>query len=145
MSEQFTPPSIVVGIDGSRTAVRAALWAIDEAVSRDVPLRLVGAANSPAERAEAELAVRSAAAAVASRARRPAHSVTNCLLREGGGGGEKRTTRQRLPAHGDAPHGAHRLSVSLAARLVRCGALGHRAPPKGLRNAHERRAHALRL
>jgi nucleotide-binding universal stress UspA family protein len=33
-------PSIVVGIDGSRAAVRAALWAVDEAVSRDIPLRL---------------------------------------------------------------------------------------------------------
>ena len=64
MSEQLTQASIVVGIDGSRTAVRAALWAIDEAVSRDSPLQLVAAANSPAERAEAELAVRSAAAAV---------------------------------------------------------------------------------
>ena len=41
MSEPFTPPSIVVGIDGSRAAVRAALWAVDEAVSRDIPLRLV--------------------------------------------------------------------------------------------------------
>jgi nucleotide-binding universal stress UspA family protein len=64
MSEQFTPASIVVGIDGSRTAVRAALWAIDEAISRDIPLNLLAAANSPAERADAELAVRSAAAAV---------------------------------------------------------------------------------
>ncbi|MET0992854.1 MAG: universal stress protein [Mycobacterium sp.] len=36
-----SPPSIVVGVDGSRTAVSAALWAVDEAVSRDVPLRLV--------------------------------------------------------------------------------------------------------
>jgi len=34
-------PSIVVGIDGSRTAIQAALWAVDEAVSRDMPLRLV--------------------------------------------------------------------------------------------------------
>jgi len=64
MSEQLTSASIVVGIDGSRTAVRAALWAIDEATSRDIPLRLVAAANSPAERADAELAVRSAASAV---------------------------------------------------------------------------------
>ena len=64
MSEQLTSASIVVGIDGSRTAVRAALWAIAEATSRDIPLRLVAAANSPAERADAELAVRSAAAAV---------------------------------------------------------------------------------
>ena len=69
MSEQFTPASIVVGIDGSRTAVRAALWAIDEAISRNIPLHLVAVANSPvanspAERADAELAVRAAAAAV---------------------------------------------------------------------------------
>lgn len=32
---------VVVGIDGSDTAIHAALWAIDEAVSRSVPLRLV--------------------------------------------------------------------------------------------------------
>jgi nucleotide-binding universal stress UspA family protein len=31
----------VVGIDGSRTALNAALWAVAEAVSRDIPLRLV--------------------------------------------------------------------------------------------------------
>jgi len=34
-------PAVVVGIDGSRRAIDAALWAIDEAVDRDVPLRLV--------------------------------------------------------------------------------------------------------
>jgi nucleotide-binding universal stress UspA family protein len=34
-------PSVVVGIDGSQAAVQAALWAVDEAVSRDIPLRLV--------------------------------------------------------------------------------------------------------
>jgi len=60
----FTPPSIVVGIDGSRLAVHAALWAVDEAISRDVPLRLMAAAGTPAERPDAEVAVRSAAAAV---------------------------------------------------------------------------------
>jgi nucleotide-binding universal stress UspA family protein len=36
-----SPPSVVVGVDGSRAAVDAALWAVDEAVSRDIPLRLV--------------------------------------------------------------------------------------------------------
>lgn len=36
-----TPPSIVVGIDGSSGAVHAAVWAIEEAVSRDIPLRLL--------------------------------------------------------------------------------------------------------
>jgi nucleotide-binding universal stress UspA family protein len=34
-------PSVVVGIDGSRPAITAALWAVDEAVARDIPLRLV--------------------------------------------------------------------------------------------------------
>jgi nucleotide-binding universal stress UspA family protein len=34
-------PSVVVGIDGSRSAITAALWAVDEAVERDIPLRLV--------------------------------------------------------------------------------------------------------
>lgn len=33
--------SVIVGIDGSRAAIEAALWAIEEAVGRGVPLRLV--------------------------------------------------------------------------------------------------------
>ncbi len=33
--------SVVVGIDGSLSAIRTAEWAVDEAVSRNVPLRLV--------------------------------------------------------------------------------------------------------
>ncbi|WP_204815179.1 universal stress protein [Mycobacterium riyadhense] len=41
MSDINPAPSIVVGVDGSRAATHAALWAIDEAVSRDIPLRLV--------------------------------------------------------------------------------------------------------
>jgi nucleotide-binding universal stress UspA family protein len=42
MPETSPPsPAIVVGIDGSRSAVEAALWAIDEAVDRDLPLRLL--------------------------------------------------------------------------------------------------------
>jgi nucleotide-binding universal stress UspA family protein len=41
MKGLLTPPSVVVGIDGSRAATRAALWAVDEAVSRDVPVRLL--------------------------------------------------------------------------------------------------------
>jgi nucleotide-binding universal stress UspA family protein len=34
-------PAVVVGIDGSQSATQAAMWAVDEAVSRDIPLRLV--------------------------------------------------------------------------------------------------------
>ena len=60
----FTPPSIVVGVDGSRAAERAALWALDEAVGRDLPLHLV-AATEPGETSErAQDAVQAAAAAV---------------------------------------------------------------------------------
>ncbi|MEY8017625.1 universal stress protein [Mycobacterium servetii] len=43
MNESVQPRSVVVGVDGSKAALRAALWAVDEAVSRDATLRLVGA------------------------------------------------------------------------------------------------------
>ena len=69
-------PAVVVGIDGSRPAVDAALWAVDEAVHRDIPLRLVYAidpsvSGSDPDRAaralaEAEVAVRQAFTAVES-------------------------------------------------------------------------------
>jgi nucleotide-binding universal stress UspA family protein len=45
---------IVVGIDGSEAAIRAAEWAIAEAVSRDVPLRLVAVIPQQAEPAPLE-------------------------------------------------------------------------------------------
>jgi len=74
MLEHPAPPSVVVGIDGSRSAVRAALWAVDEAISRDIPLRLVAvvdshdASDNPQQHARdlaaAELAVRYAYSAV---------------------------------------------------------------------------------
>jgi nucleotide-binding universal stress UspA family protein len=42
MRDQLSsPPSVVVGIDGSRSGLEAALWAVDEAITRDIPLRLV--------------------------------------------------------------------------------------------------------
>lgn len=60
----FTPPSIVVGVDGSRAAERAALWALDEAVGRDLPLRLVAAAEPGETSGRAHSAVQAAVAAV---------------------------------------------------------------------------------
>lgn len=39
---------MVVGIDGSHAAVGAALWAVDEAISRDIPLRLLYAIDQTA-------------------------------------------------------------------------------------------------
>jgi nucleotide-binding universal stress UspA family protein len=41
MNDNHTASAVVVGIDGSPPAIHAAQWAIDEAVSRSVPLRLV--------------------------------------------------------------------------------------------------------
>ena len=41
MNDNHTASAVVVGIDGSSTAIHAAQWAIDEAISRSVPLRLV--------------------------------------------------------------------------------------------------------
>jgi nucleotide-binding universal stress UspA family protein len=41
MSSLQTQPAVVVGVDNSAAAMHAAVWAVDEAVSRDIPLRLV--------------------------------------------------------------------------------------------------------
>jgi len=41
MFEDFPPKSVVVGIDGSPAAIRAALWAVDEVAGTDIPLRLL--------------------------------------------------------------------------------------------------------
>jgi nucleotide-binding universal stress UspA family protein len=41
MTEQARTQSVVVGIDGSQAALDAATWAVAEAISRGVPLRLV--------------------------------------------------------------------------------------------------------
>jgi nucleotide-binding universal stress UspA family protein len=57
---------VVVGIDGSRSALQAALWAVDEAVDRDVPLRLVYAIDSFGSTPAAKDAIRDAFAAIES-------------------------------------------------------------------------------
>ncbi|HEX9834646.1 MAG TPA: universal stress protein [Mycobacterium sp.] len=41
MTDTDSPMPVVAAIDGSDTAIHAALWAIDEAIARSVPLRLV--------------------------------------------------------------------------------------------------------
>lgn len=61
MREPYSPSHcVVVGIDGSRSARQAALWAADEAVDRDVPLRLVHAIDSFGSTPAAEHAIRDA-------------------------------------------------------------------------------------
>lgn len=41
MFEIYPPKSVVVGIDGSEAALRAARWAADEVADRDIPMRLL--------------------------------------------------------------------------------------------------------
>ncbi|MBB2990336.1 nucleotide-binding universal stress UspA family protein [Mycolicibacterium iranicum] len=41
MLSSFPKPVVVAGIDGSPAAVDAAIWAVDQAIDRDLPLRLV--------------------------------------------------------------------------------------------------------
>jgi nucleotide-binding universal stress UspA family protein len=61
---------IIVGVDGSRAAINAAVWAIDEAISRDVPLRIVHvthirqASIAPKVQFSPETALRQARAAI---------------------------------------------------------------------------------
>jgi nucleotide-binding universal stress UspA family protein len=40
MFDRFPPKSVVVGVDGSQAAIRAARWAVDEVAGTDIPLRL---------------------------------------------------------------------------------------------------------
>lgn len=64
MNSPARPKSIVAGIDGSKAAIRAALWAVDEAVSRDVPLRLLYATEAADGEQPAELAIAQAVTAI---------------------------------------------------------------------------------
>jgi nucleotide-binding universal stress UspA family protein len=78
MGEHHNPASsVVVGIDGSPSALAATLWAVDEALGADVPLRLVYAidpARAPTHEhpdasgvfAKAEIAIQGAVAAIES-------------------------------------------------------------------------------
>lgn len=66
-----TEQAVIVGIDGSRSAIAAALWGADEAAHRDVPLHLVSAVwpqkdLAPGTYDAADTAVRAAIAAVES-------------------------------------------------------------------------------
>ena len=47
MREPYPAPAVVVGVDGSKAATHAARWAVDEAISRGIPLRLVYVIESP--------------------------------------------------------------------------------------------------
>jgi nucleotide-binding universal stress UspA family protein len=59
MFEIFPPKSVVVGIDGSQAAIRAARWAVDEVAGTDIPLRLlyIRELSPTASRSEARTAM----------------------------------------------------------------------------------------
>lgn len=46
MTDNNSKPAVIVGIDGSDAAIRSAEWAIDEAVTRGIPLRLVSVVST---------------------------------------------------------------------------------------------------
>ncbi len=85
MTPSFPPPTVVVGVDGSRAGVSAALWAVDEAVGRGLALRLVAAAGSGsgADPDTADTAVRSAAAAVQSCGRADLPTLQTAVIAAG--------------------------------------------------------------
>ena len=109
------PKAVVVGIDGSKEAILAATWAVDEAIARDVPLRLVyiNPADSPGHgfrTAMAELALRVAAKSVAEQ-EKPVKVETVLLTgRRGEGlrgeGSDSRVAVRRRAVPGRGRHGA---------------------------------------
>ncbi|MCV7289311.1 universal stress protein [Mycolicibacterium wolinskyi] len=58
-----TAHAVVVGIDGSQSALDAAIWAVKEAVSRDIPLRLIYAIDPTDNGSDHECAARALATA----------------------------------------------------------------------------------
>jgi nucleotide-binding universal stress UspA family protein len=83
---QKPPASVVVGIDGSESAIYAAEWAVDEAVSRCLPLRLIhviepGSEAVRLENEYAENSLRAARAAVDAVGR---HVCSDAIVRHGG-------------------------------------------------------------
>jgi len=62
MFDRYPPKSVVVGVDGSQAAIRAARWAVDEVAGTDIPLRLlyVTKANPGASPSEARGALAAA-------------------------------------------------------------------------------------
>ncbi len=62
MFDRYPPKSVVVGVDGSQAAIRAARWAVDEIAGTDIPLRLlyVTKANPGASPSESRAALAAA-------------------------------------------------------------------------------------
>lgn len=91
MTDNNVGRSIIVGIDGSPAAVRAAVWAADEAASREVPLRLLSALKQTHSSADdyhrdvvhAETALQAAKSAVEATGM-PVHVETEILRGEPG-------------------------------------------------------------
>jgi nucleotide-binding universal stress UspA family protein len=62
MFDRYPPKSVVVGVDGSQAAIRAARWAVDEIADTDIPLRLLYVTKAnPGARPSESIAARAAA------------------------------------------------------------------------------------
>lgn len=63
MFDAYPAKSVVVGVDGSHAAMRAALWAVDEVAGTDIPLRLL-CVRQPTAAGETRTALATAEAAL---------------------------------------------------------------------------------
>ncbi len=114
MKESAMSQPVVVGIDGSKAAIRAALWAVDEAVSRDASLHLLCAIEQDQNQSDPDDAARKLATAETA----VRHAVTAI---EAGGAPVKIETEV---THGPAIGSLIRASASAA--MVCVGAVGLR-------------------
>ena len=127
---QLDAKSVVVGVNGSQAAVNAAKWAIDEALSRQMPLRLVyvitgkdtgSTQASDWELERAEMVLSQAESAVLSAAQAEGKPVEiETAIRSGdparvgrgwaaGSHGRRAGDARALPGRGD-PHQSRRLT-----------------------------------
>jgi nucleotide-binding universal stress UspA family protein len=120
MTENSVNTSVVVGIDGSKAALRAAIWAADEALDRDNTLRLLHVvdprdSDQEAAMAEARHMLAKAAEAVAS-------------------------TVEQVKVETDIVHGNPAAQLVNASRTARIVCLGYKG---GRHSAHRRHRGAI--
>lgn len=75
MFDRYPPKSVIVGVDGSAAAIRAARWAVDEVAGTDVLLRLLYVTKPNTNAREARVALTAAEEVV--------HAACNAIDRLG--------------------------------------------------------------
>ena len=122
--------SVVVGIDGSDAAIAAALWAADEAIARDLPLRLIHAADVAAAhpRGDFRLQITEAEPLSCRRAGRGRNRQDGQSRNSRCRGGTAARPDQRITLSGNAVRGIGRGG----ARRPRAGVDGRRASQRSV-------------